>query len=69
MNQDDLGRVFSVATFQPQRIHLSNGTTFEVRHPEWILISPRTSAILVGDTIQIIANVHINHLEPLAVAG
>jgi hypothetical protein len=69
MNQEDLRRAFAVPTFQPQRIHLSNGETFDVRHPDVILIGPRTSALLVGDAIQVIANVYINHLEPLAMAG
>ena len=68
MNQEDLKNAFAVATFQPLRIHLSNGATFEVRHPENILIGPRTSAVLVGDAIQTLANVHVNYLEPLAVA-
>jgi len=66
MNQEDLKNVFAVETFHPQRIHLLNGATFEVRHPDAILISPRFSAVLVGDSIQVISNVHINHIEPIA---
>jgi hypothetical protein len=70
MNQEDLRRVVKEnQPFQPLRIHLSNGSTFELNHPDAIVIGPRTSGILVGDAIQIIANVHINHIEPLVAAN
>lgn len=70
MNQEDLRRaVKENQPFQPLRIHLSNGSTFELNHPDAIVIGPRTSGILVGDAIQIIANVHINHIEPLVAAN
>jgi hypothetical protein len=66
MNQEDLRRAIKEnQPFQPLRLHLSNGSTFELNHPDAILIGPRTSGILVNDAIQIIANVHINHIEPL----
>jgi hypothetical protein len=66
MNQEDLRRAIKEnQPFQPLRLHLSNGSKFELSHPDAILIGPRTSGILVNDAIQIIANVHINHIEPL----
>jgi hypothetical protein len=66
MNQEDLRRAIKEnQPFQPLRLHLSNGATFELTHPDAILIGPRTSGILVNEAIQIIANVHINQIEPL----
>jgi hypothetical protein len=69
MNQDDLRKaVKENQPFRPLRIHMSNGATFDVNHPDAIMIGPRTSAVLVGDAIQIISNVHINYIEPLVTA-
>jgi hypothetical protein len=69
VNQEDLRRAIKEnQPFQPLRIHLSNGRNFELNHPDAILIGPQTSGILVGDAIQIIANVHINFIEPLVAA-
>jgi hypothetical protein len=69
VNQEDLKNAIKAQQpFEPVLLHLSNGATFEIRHPDAILISPRTSAIMVGDAIHLIANVHINYIEPLALA-
>ena len=62
--------------FVPFRIHLSNGRTFEDRHPELVMVG-RTSlvigdrdpdfAIPVFDAVNLhVALMHINHIEPLA---
>ena len=69
MNPDDIKNAVKSEPFRPVVLRLSNGSLFEVRHPETILVGPRTSAILVGESIQIIANVHINQIEPLATAS
>ena len=70
MNQEDLRRAIKEnQPFQPLRLRLSSGSTYEIHHPDAILIGPRTSGILVGDAIQIISNVHVNQIEPLALAS
>ncbi len=69
MNPDDIRKAIHAEPFEPVILRLSNGARYEVRHPENILIGPRTSAVLVGESIQIIANVHINQIEPLAAAS
>ena len=70
MNQEDLRKAIKEhQPFQPLRLHLSNGSQFDVNHPDAILIGPRTSGVLVDGAIQIIPNVHINHIEPLAAAS
>jgi hypothetical protein len=69
MNPDDIKTAIKSQPFQPILLRLSNGSVYEVRHPDAIAIGPRTSAILVGESFQIIANVHINQIEPLATAS
>lgn len=66
MNSEDLRRALKEnQPFQPLRLNQSNGSTFDLNHPDAILIGPRTSAILVNDAIQIIANIYINQIERL----
>jgi hypothetical protein len=69
MNPDDIKKAIHSEPFEPVIIRLSNGAQYEVRHPENTLVGPRTSAILVGEAIQIIANFHINQIELLAAAS
>jgi hypothetical protein len=60
--------------FVPFRIHLSDGSSFEVRHPD--LVMPGARSVAVGipapnlppdvyDRIVILALVHITRLEPI----
>jgi len=69
MNEDELKKAVKSEPFEPVRIHLSNGATFDVKHPDAILVGPRTSAVLVGQGVQVISNIHVNHIEPLAAAS
>jgi hypothetical protein len=55
--------------FVPVRIHLSNGTQYEIRIPEAIMIGRTASAILVEGQINLIGNMHINRIEPLVTAA
>jgi len=68
MNAEDIERAVKAAPFSPLRFRLSNGDVLTVTHPDGIMIRERISAIAVGDTIQLIANGHINAIEPLPVA-
>ena len=68
MSEEELKKAIHSQPFAPVRIHLSNGATFEVQHPDAILIGPRTSAVLVGKGIQVISNLHVNYVEPLVTA-
>jgi hypothetical protein len=61
--------------FEPFRIHLTDGTTYEVRHPELVLVGRRSMVVGVSDVEQqpvvydrytTVALVHIVRLEPLA---
>jgi hypothetical protein len=68
MNEEEFKKAVKSEPFEPVRIHLSNGATFDVRHPDAILVGPRTSAVLVGQGVQVISNIHVNYIEPLAAA-
>jgi hypothetical protein len=65
MNEGEFKKAIKSQPFQPVRIHLSNGAIFDVPHPDAILIGNRTSAVLVGDGVQILSNLHVNFVEPL----
>jgi hypothetical protein len=67
MNEDELKQsIKAKQPFEPVRLHLSNGSTFEITHPDAILIGNRTSAILVKGSIHLVANIHVKHIEPAA---
>ena len=68
MNEEELKKAIHSQPFEPIRIHLSNGTTFDLPHPDAILIGNRTSAVLVGQGVQVISNLHVNYVEPIALA-
>jgi hypothetical protein len=71
MSEQDLRSIIKtrVEEFVPVRIHLSNGTQFDVRIPEAIMIGRTASAILVEGQINLIGNMHINRIEPLVTAA
>lgn len=58
--------------FQPFTIHLSNGRSYEVKHPEQIIITPRVCYVGVGghgegiyQDVAVLSNIHINAVEPI----
>jgi hypothetical protein len=63
MNQSDIELAVKEQPFTPIELHLSNGAVYRVTHPDGILISKRVSAVSVGDSIKLIANIHINSIE------
>lgn len=50
--------------FVPVRITLSNGATYDVTHPEGIMIRESVAAIGVGNRIALVAIGHINEVLP-----
>ncbi len=59
-------------SFEPFRLHVSDGKAYEVTHPEQVLVGRRTSHIGMsrnGDgpfqRIAIVSNVHITRVEPI----
>ena len=71
MSEQDLRSIIRgrVEEFVPVRIHLSNGTQYDIRFPEAIMIGRTASAVLVEGQINLIGNMHINRVEPLVTAA
>ena len=72
MDPDELFQKVRHQPFEPFRLHISDGTAYDVRHPDQIIVGRR--ACHVGITrnsdgpyqkIAVLANVHITRIEPL----
>lgn len=59
--------------FRPFRLHISGGEVYEVSGPEWMMVTPQTTAVGIpgqsgdGEVVIVIDNSHITHVEPLPV--
>ena len=57
--------------FQPLRLVLSNGKHYDIRSPEWMLVTGMTTAVGIpgeagdGDNLHLIDNAQINQVEQL----
>lgn len=69
MTEEELQLAILTEPFEPVRIHLTNGTTFDIERTGSIAISRRSTAIVSNRRLQIIANIHIAHIERLAPAA
>jgi hypothetical protein len=73
MNQVELLRVLRKQPFEPFRLCLSDGTTYDIRHPDQCSVGRTTAHVGVPkragtETFQDIvlcALLHITHIEPL----
>jgi hypothetical protein len=74
MRPNDLHEWLRNRPFQPFRLVLSNGTVYEVRHPDLVLVGRSTLTIGTPapefpeptyDRLVTVALVHINQIEPL----
>lgn len=74
MRSEDIYRHVRKRPFQPFRIYMSDGTIYDVRHPEMIMVG--RSAVVIGlpggsseppiyDRAVDCALIHITRLEPL----
>jgi hypothetical protein len=68
MTEEELRLALLTGPFQPVRLHLSDGSNVEVHSPGAIIISRRTTGVVVNSGIQMIANMHITKVEPLELA-
>jgi hypothetical protein len=66
MKKEDLEVILQRRPFTPLRLHFSNGATHDITHPDSILLSERVAAIAIGDSIWMVAMMHIVEVEPLA---
>ncbi len=72
MDADELLEKVWQRRFEPFRIHLSDGTAYDVAHPEQIMVGRRSSHVGIPGNregpfqrIAIVANIHITRIEPL----
>ena len=75
MRPDDIREWLMQRPFQPFRLHLTNGTSFDVRHPDQARIGrstlvigmspPASEAALQTERDVMVALIHITHLEPI----
>ena len=78
MRLDDIQRLLHERPFKPFRIHLSNGRTHDVHHPE-LAMAGRTTMFIgkpapdlppsAYDDFAIVTLLHINDVEPLPVSN
>jgi hypothetical protein len=77
MPPQDLWEKLRQQPFDPFRICLTDGTTYEVRHPELVMVGRRSAVVGVSETEQpppfydratTVALVHIVRLEPIGTA-
>jgi hypothetical protein len=70
MNMETIQELLRRRPFEPFVIRLSNGETYEVRHPENVALAKTRMAIAYpeADRIVLCALVHINSIEALQAA-
>jgi hypothetical protein len=76
MHPDELLRMVRRQPFVPFRLHVSDGSSYEVRHPEMVLVTRRAAVLAVPDNptqpaerVVIVAMVHVSRLEELTSAA
>jgi hypothetical protein len=71
MKSEELTELLEERPFNPLVIHMSNGRTHEIRHPENAIVGDYHVALLVvrngQELIRVISLPHINEVEPLAI--
>ena len=78
MRPEDILEMLHRRPFGPFRIHLSNGQTYDIRHPEVAFVT-RAALVLgipapdlppeIADRATVVALIHINNIEPLPVGA
>jgi hypothetical protein len=78
MDPDDLQELRNARPFVPFRLYMADGRTFDVRHPEFVLVGRRGNAVIFEsddatsrrfDRYAHIAVLHATRAEPLETAS
>jgi uncharacterized ubiquitin-like protein YukD len=69
MSQEDLLKAIKQSPFVPVRLKLSNGATYDIRHPDAILIEKRVAAVADAGSISLVSLMHINEVTPIPVTS
>lgn len=71
MDPEELISRLRQAPFEAFLLCVSDGTTYEVRHPEQILVGRRACHVGIGanggpfQRIAVVSNVHVTRIEPI----
>ena len=72
MDALELYEMFKRQSFQPARIHLSDGSHYDIKHPEQIMVTRRWSYVGLGGNGEgpfqdnaVVDNAHVTRIEPL----
>jgi len=72
MNAADIRRVYEAAPFEPFRVHIANGKSADIPHPELMHLSPNGRRLIVeapDDAFEIIDVSLVTSLETLPKNG
>jgi hypothetical protein len=75
MNPDEFESVLKTQPFVPVRVHMSNGRTHEIRHPDNAIVGDEVVAIGVYESgserpkIRLLSLININEVEPIPTAS
>jgi hypothetical protein len=76
MNAQDVSALLIAQPFQPFRLYLTDGCTFDVEHPDFMLVGKRTAHIYedldpatrIFKNYAVVSLLHITRAEPLETA-
>jgi hypothetical protein len=72
MSPDEFESVLKTQPFVPVRVHMSNGRTHEIRHPDDAIIGEEVVAVGVYENgserprIRLLSLININEVEPVS---
>ncbi len=67
MDHETVNQWLLNSPFQPFTLNLSNGESYEIRHPEKILVGKRQAVVYApdSDSFSFVALVHVNSIRPI----
>jgi hypothetical protein len=72
MEAEEIHNVLKHQPFEPVRIHVSDGASYEITHLDQLMVGRRSSYVGLGGNgdrpfprIAIVANVHVMRIEPI----
>lgn len=76
MTPDEINKLLTAKPFEPFRLYLTDGRTFDIRHPDFVLVGHRAVHVYEYDDPEsrrysnyaIVGILHIVRAEPLATA-
>jgi len=76
MRPEEIRKILGERPFRPFRIHMSDGASYDVRHPELVLVAKRQLIVGVAkpgseilDDFSFVNILHITRIEPIAGNG